>query len=49
MDPFIQRLDIEHFERLLQTVTDESVPSASACCSRKSAQRSQPTATNWSG
>ena len=25
MDRFIQRLNIEHFERLLQTVTDESV------------------------
>jgi hypothetical protein len=24
MDRFIQRLNIEHFERLLQTVTDES-------------------------
>jgi hypothetical protein len=25
MDRFVQRLNIEHFERLLQTVTDESV------------------------
>jgi hypothetical protein len=25
MDRFIQRLNIEHFERLLQTLTDESV------------------------
>ena len=25
MDRFIHRLNIEHFERLLQTVTDESV------------------------
>jgi hypothetical protein len=25
MDRFVQRLNIEHFEKLLQTVTDESV------------------------
>lgn len=25
MDRFVQRLNIEHFERLLQTVADESV------------------------